>query len=82
MSLNKQTVVDQIEITENGTVQVRTATRIVEDGAVLSSSLHRHVIAPGDDYSGECDKVKAICAATHTAAVVSAYKAAIAAQGV
>jgi hypothetical protein len=29
MALTKETVVDKIEVTENGTVQVRTATRIM-----------------------------------------------------
>ena len=75
MALEKQTVVDKIEVIENGSVQVRTATRIVEDGNVISSSYHRHVVAPGDDYSGEDTRVQAICAATHTADVVAAYQA-------
>ena len=75
MALEKQVVTDKIEITENGIVQVRTATRIVEDGNVISTSYHRHTIAPGQDYSNECDKVKAICQATHTAEVIAAYQA-------
>lgn len=75
MSLEKQIVVDQIEVTEGGVVQVRTATRIVEDGEILSSSLHRHVVAPGDDYSQEDARVQAICAAVHTPEVVAQYKA-------
>jgi hypothetical protein len=61
MSLEKQTVVDKIEVVENGNVQVRTATRIVEDGNVISTSYHRHVLAQGDDISGEDPKVQAIC---------------------
>jgi len=77
MALEKQTVVDKIEVLENGCVQVRTATRIMEDGVQLSQSYHRHVVAPGDDYSGEDARVQAICAATHTAEVVAAYQAAI-----
>ena len=77
MALEKQTVVDKIEVTENGTVQVRTATRIIEDGVQLSQSYHRHVVVPGADYSGEDARVQAICAATHTAEVVAAYQAAI-----
>jgi hypothetical protein len=76
MALEKQTVVDLIEVLENGTVQVRTATRIIEDGIVLSSSLHRHVVAPGDDYSQEDAKVQAICAAIQTPDVIAAYQAA------
>ena len=76
MALEKQTVVDKIEVVENGSVQVRTATRIVEDGNVISTSYHRHVVAPGQDYSQEDARVQAICAATHTAEVIAAYQAA------
>ena len=61
MSLEKQTVVDKIEVVENGNVQVRTATRIVEDGNVISTSYHRHVLSPGADLSNEDPKVVAIC---------------------
>lgn len=45
-------------------------------GNQVSASYHRHVVAPGDDYSAEDGRVQAICAATHTADVVAAYKAA------
>lgn len=77
MALEKVTVVDLIEVTENGCVQVRTKTAIVEDGKQISGTFHRHVIAPGDDYANEDARVKAICKATHTPAVVSAYQASI-----
>jgi len=73
--LEKQIVVDKIEVVDVGVVQVRTATRIVEDGKVISQSYHRHTIAPGQQYSNECDKVKAICQATHTPEVIAAYQA-------
>ena len=64
MALTKEVVADKIEVvaTEDGqVVQVRTATRIVEDGAVISQSYHRHVIQSGDDYSSEPSNVQAIC---------------------
>ena len=80
MALEKVQIVDRIEVLENGSVQVRTKTAIMEDGKQISGNFHRHVVAPGDNYSGECDKVKAICAATHTAEVVAAYQAALAEQ--
>ena len=75
MALEKQIVVDLIETLENGCVQVRTATRIFDDGVVISNSFHRHVVAPGDDYSQEDDRVKAICAVVQTPEVVAQYKA-------
>ena len=76
MALEKIVSVDRIEVVENGAVQVRTKTAIMEDGKQISGTFHRHVVAPGDDYSAEDVRVKAICKATHTAAVVAAYKAA------
>jgi hypothetical protein len=82
MTLEKQILVDKIEVTENGVVQVRTATTVTEDGNVIGRSFHRHTVAPGDDYSNEDARVQAICAATHTSEVIEAFKAATAAQGV
>ena len=80
MALTKETVVDKIEVLEMGQVQVRTATRVLEDGVALSSSFHRHVLAPGDDLTGQDAKVSAIATATWTPEVVTAYEEMIAAQ--
>ena len=83
MALTKTTVVDKIEVLEMGQVQVRTATRVLEDGVQLSSSFHRHVVEPstktggswGDtDISGEDARVQAIATATWTSAVKTAYQ--------
>ncbi len=78
--LSKLSVIDKVEVLENGVIQVRTANRIMEDGVMLSQSYHRHVVTPVDDYSTQDDKVKAICAATFTPEVVAAYQAQIAAN--
>jgi len=80
--LEKVVIVDRIEVIENGCVQVRTKTAIKEDGVEISSKFHRHVVAPGDDYSGEDERVQAICKATHTPEVIAAYRAATTARGV
>ena len=82
MALEKIEIVDRIEVVENGCVQVRTKTAIMEDGKQISGNFHRHVGVPGDDYSGQDARVQAICAALHTAEVIATYKAAQAAQGV
>ncbi|NBU72070.1 MAG: hypothetical protein EBS53_11600 [Bacteroidetes bacterium] len=79
MALEKVEVVDRIEVIENGCVQVRTKTAIMEDGKQISGTFRRHVVAPGNDYSSEADRVQAICAATHTPEVIAAYQAAQAA---
>ena len=75
MALEKKVVIDLAEVVENGCVQVRTKTAILEDGKEISRKFHRHVVAPGADYSAEDAKVQAICAAIHTPEVVAAYKA-------
>jgi len=74
--LEKVISVDLIEVVENGCVQVRTKTAVMEDGKQLSGTFHRHVVAPGDDYSAEDAKVQAICAAVHTTEVIATYQAA------
>jgi hypothetical protein len=75
MTLEKKVVVDLMEVVENGCVQVRTKTAILEDGVEISSKFHRHVVTPGQDCSNEDAKVQAICAATHTPEVIAAYQA-------
>ena len=60
MALTKETVVDKIEVLENNNIQVRTATRVLEDGEVLSQSYHRHVLEQGADLTNEDPKVVAI----------------------
>lgn len=74
MTLKKITSIDQIEIVENGTVQVRSKTAIMEDDVQISAFFQRHVINPGDDYSNESDRVKAVCAAIHTKELIEAYR--------
>jgi len=82
MALEKVISVDLIEVIESGVLQVRTKTAIKEDGVEITSQFHRHVVVPGADVSAEDSKVQAIAASIHTAEVIAAYNAAIAAQGV
>jgi len=71
---------EQIEVTEDNHVQIRIATRVMEDGVELTKTYHRKVISPGEDYSLESKKVKTICAAVHTPEVVAEYQASRLAQ--
>jgi len=73
MALTKEVSEDKIEIVGAFKhIQVRTCTKVLEDGVELSSSFHRHVVSAGDDYSNESAEVQAICAAVHTEAVIAA----------
>ena len=83
MALTKETIVDKIEVLEMGQVQVRTATRIKEDGVQLSQSYSRHILVPSrkidgvwtdTDISGEDAEVQAQANAKWTAAVKTAYQ--------
>lgn len=58
-------------------LQVRRADIIERDGVQVGKTYHRHVVAPGDDVSGDCEKVKAIAAALWTPEVIAAYKASL-----
>ena len=75
MSLTKQTVVDQITVTENGIVLYREATRIMEDGVQLSQTYHRSSLTPAQDLTGVPANVVAICNVAWTPEVIAAYKA-------
>jgi hypothetical protein len=75
MAITKQTVVDQITVTENGTVLYREATTIVEDGVELTKTYHRSIVRPGQDLTGKPANVVAICNAAWTPEVLAAYQA-------
>lgn len=80
MALTKETVVDQITVTENGIVLYREATRIMEDGVQLSQTYHRTSLTPGQDLTGQPEQVVAICNVAWTHEVVAAYEAMVAEQ--
>ena len=76
MALEKVITQDKIEIVgPHKIVQVRTKTAVMEDGVEISSSFHRHVVAPDADITGESTDVQAICNAVHTDEVKAAYLA-------
>lgn len=74
MSLEKTTNIDQITITEYGHILVREATRIMENGNQLSKTFHRIVLTPGQDLTGQPEKVVAICNAAWTPDVIANFK--------
>jgi len=75
MALTKEVAVDQITVTENGIVLYREATTIKEDGEEISKKYHRTSLTPGQDLTGQPDKVVAICNVAWTPEVIAAYEA-------
>jgi DNA-binding transcriptional LysR family regulator len=80
MAITKSTVVDQVTVTENGTVLYREATRVVEDGNEIAKTFHRTSLTPGQDLTGVPENVAAICNVAWTEAVITAYQAQMAAS--
>ena len=80
MALSKETVIDQITVTENGIVLYREATRIMEDGSIISTTYHRTSLTPGQDIADQPQKVQDICNAAWTPEVIAAYEAQLAKQ--
>jgi DNA-binding transcriptional LysR family regulator len=76
MSLTESKVIDQITVTENGTVFYREATRILKDGEQIAQTFHRSSLTPGQDLTDVPVNVVAICNAAWTPEVVAAYEAA------
>ena len=74
--LEKQTIIDRIEVMQDQTVAVRYLVTITEDGLPFAEQVKGNYFKPGDDYSAEDTKVQAICSTVHTAEVIAAYKAA------
>ena len=73
MALEKLVVIDKVEVLEDGQIQVRQATKIMEDGKEISKTYHRWVLTPGQNVDNQIQKVKNIANATWTEEVVSAY---------
>jgi len=80
MTLASNTIIDKIEVLENGVVQVRQAQVITDSGNEIARNFSRWVLTPGEDVSTQDAKVKAICEAVWTSDVISAYQAQVASQ--
>ena len=75
MALSEVKVIDKIEVIEDGTLQVREATRIMKDGQEIAKTYHRWAFAPGSDVSAMPANVQAIAAIVWTPELIAAYQA-------
>ena len=68
----------QVEVLEDGQIQVRKATRVYKDGVEIGKTYHRHVLAPDTteaNLNKEVKKVKDIAEVVWTENIVTKYKA-------
>jgi hypothetical protein len=77
MALTETKVIDQITVTENGTVLYREATRILKDGEQIAQTYHRSSLVPASDLTDVPANVAAIANVAWTDEVVAAYQAQI-----
>ncbi len=80
MALDKLTEIGEMNVGANSVISVRTDTVIKDDGAEISRSFHRHVIAPTDDVSGEDARVQAVANSLWTDEVKAQYQASLPAE--
>ena len=77
--LTEKVVIDQITVFEDGRIQVQRINKIFRDGVEIAREQpHQHVVAPGDNLSGEDQRVQKVARAVHTATVIAAYHKTIA----
>lgn len=68
--ITKNVVIGLINILENGIIQIRTDTIILEDDVELSRSYHRSLLEPGVDISNQHEKIKSIAAIFWTPEII------------
>lgn len=74
MALTETKIIDQITVTENGTLLVREATRVLRDGTQIAETYHRWSFAPGSDVSEMPQNVQDIAETAWTPEVIAEYQ--------
>ena len=73
--LTEQSVIDKIEVLEDGVIQVRRADRVLRDGVVIAHTYHRHLLLPSDSLGDQDARVAAVAKAIWTRDVIAAFEA-------
>jgi hypothetical protein len=73
--LTERTTVSIVEVTPNGTIQVRLANQILDGETVKAETFHRYCLAPGSDLTGQPDQVVTVATAAWTPEIIAAYEA-------
>lgn len=75
MALTERNTIDKIEVLENGIIQIRQANIVERDGTEIAKTYHRWTLTPGQDLTGQDQRVVDVANAVWTAEVVAAYAA-------
>ena len=83
MALEELQLTDKIEVTQNGSLQIRHRHSIVDadTGIEKAASFHRHVLTPGQTLPDDaCERTRAVAAAVWTPECIAAYQASLPAE--
>jgi DNA helicase TIP49 (TBP-interacting protein) len=61
--ITELSLIDRIEVLIDGQIQVRRANTVLRDDVEIAKTYHRHVLAPGDDLTGQDARVAAVARA-------------------
>jgi hypothetical protein len=78
MQLTERSVVSLVEVTPNGTIQVRISNQIMDGETIKAESFHRYLFPPGSDLTGQPGQVVTIANGVWTPEVIAAYQAQLA----
>lgn len=79
MALEELKLTDTISIKPDGSINIRYRNSIVDSdtGVERAKTFSRHIYRPGEDVSGECERVQAVAAAVWTQECIDAYQASL-----
>lgn len=80
MTITEKSTIDQITVDAAGNISVRRCDQVLRGDEVIASTFHRHVLAPGDDLTGQDPRVAAVAAAVWTPESIAARTAEVIAQ--
>lgn len=70
--LEKKVTYDH-SITEDGSIQVRQITRIMDNDVEIAKTYHRHVVEPGNSAVGQDERTVKLVAAVHTLDIITDF---------
>jgi len=71
--LTENTVLDLIEVRENGMIQTRWRNEIHRDGELVTYTFHRQAFEPGADVSNEDPRIIAVANAVWTSDIIQRF---------
>jgi hypothetical protein len=77
MAITINTIIDKIEVTLNGIIQVRQVMQVLKDDVQIAESFDRWTLTPNQDINDQTPQVQAVCNAVWTQDVISAYQSSI-----